>query len=458
MDWLDLVYAIPIAALLVVLAALFAGTEVAVFSLRRVDRDQMSKSGRQADKSVLALLALPRRLITAVLIGIESVVGLLVVVVLGIVAVQWPPLVDTPWLHLIVTVAITLPLVVLLGELVPKTLALKNPIAWSRLAAWPLAMFALVMSPVRWIVQAVTAVVLRPLVDADRPARDLTEEEFKSLVDAGSAQGQVDARERRLIHRVFDFADKNVGQIMTPRERMVALSYDLPMARLAKEVAARGFSRVPIYQKTLDNIRGILNAKDLVRVQAGVAAGRTLGELLHDPLFVPRTTPVKRLFVTFKQKKVHMGVVVNEYGKVLGLVTMDDVLAQLFGALRDEREALQASSTGIPRRGMPGPTAGGAALETGPVREVEPQELTPVPREGELTPPEHTPPPQSVPEILAALASRRAQTAPEDDPELAADPAAERARQDAAANDATPVPVTDSDTGPSGPIASGRPR
>jgi putative hemolysin len=460
MDWLDLVYAIPVAALLVVLAALFAGTEVAVFSLRRVDRDQMSKSGRQADKSVLALLALPRRLITAVLIGIEAIIGLLVVVVLGIVAVQWPWFVDTPWLHLIVTVGITLPLVVLLGELVPKTLALKNPIAWSRLAAWPLAMFALVMSPVRWIVQAVTAAVLRPVVDADRPARDLTEEEFKSLVDAGSAQGQVDARERRLIHRVFDFADKNVGQIMTPRERMVALSYDLPMARLAKEVAARGFSRVPIYQKTLDNIRGILNAKDLVRVQAGVAAGRTLGELLHDPLFVPRTTPVKRLFLTFKQKKVHMGIVVNEYGKVLGLVTMDDVLAQLFGALRDEREALQASSTGIPRRGMPGPAAGGASLETGPVREVEPQELTPVPREaGELTPPEHTPPPHSVPEIMAALASRRAQTAPEDDPELAADPAAERARQHAAPEDASPVPVTDSDTGPSGPIAtSGRPR
>src|SRR4029079_2553815 len=106
-----------------------------------------------------------------------------------------------------------------------------------------------------------------------KPAKDLTKEEFKSLVDVGSAQGQVDARERRLIHRVFEFADKNVGQIMTPREKMFALTYDLPMARLAKEVAARGFSRVPLYQKSVDNIRGILNAKDLVRAAAGTPPG-----------------------------------------------------------------------------------------------------------------------------------------------------------------------------------------
>ncbi|MGN6110191.1 MAG: CBS domain-containing protein, partial [Kofleriaceae bacterium] len=186
-----------------------------------------------------------------------------------------------------------------------------------------------------------------------RPARDLSEQEFRSLVDAGTSQGQVDARERRLIHRVFEFSDKNVGQVMTPRDRIFALSYELPMQRLVKESAARGFSRVPIYQKSLDNIRGILNAKDLVRAASGQPVGRPLNELLHEPLFVPRTTPVKRLFLTFKQKKVHMAVVVSEYGKVLGLVTMDDLLAQIFGVLRDERADLQASippgATGRPR-------------------------------------------------------------------------------------------------------------
>jgi CBS domain containing-hemolysin-like protein len=196
--------------------------------------------------------------------------------------------------------------------------------------------------------------------------RDLSEQEFRSLVDAGSAQGQVDASERRLIHRVFEFSDKNVGQVMTPRDRIFGLSYDLPMQRLVKELAQRGFSRVPIYQKSLDNIRGVVNAKDLVRSASGQPITRPLGELLHEPLFVPRTTPVKRLFLTFKQKKVHMAIVVSEYGKVLGLVTMDDLLAVIFGVLRDERADLQASVQPGVRQRARTPERGVAAVETTP--------------------------------------------------------------------------------------------
>jgi putative hemolysin len=253
-----------------------------------------------------------------------------------------------------------------------KTLAAKSPLLWSRVCVLPLAAFATVVTPLRLVVNFVSELLLRPLGDAarTRPARDLSEQEFKSLVDAGSAQGQVDARERRLIHRVFEFNDKNVGQVMTPRDRMFALNYDLPMVRLVKEVAGRGFSRVPIYQKAVDNIRGILNAKDLVRSTAGQGPPRPLGDLLHEPLFVPRTTPVKRLFLTFKQKKVHMAIIVSEYGKVLGLVTMDDLLAQIFGAMRDERADLQASMPGmkVPGGRARSPAAG---IDTGPIPKQE---------------------------------------------------------------------------------------
>jgi putative hemolysin len=466
MLWLDVVYAIALAAVLVVAAALFAGTEVAVFSLRRTDREQMARSGRGTDKSVLALLAQPRRLITAVLLGIESVTGLVVILALGLAAYAWPGLAREPELLIAATVGMTLVGLVLFAEVMPKTFALKWPIAWSRAAAWPLAVFTLVVTPLRILIQGASTVLLAPLGDAarSRPSRDLSEEEFRSLVDAGSSQGQIDARERRLIHRVFDFADKNVGQIMTAREKVFALAYDLPMARLAKEVAARGFSRVPIYQKSLDNVRGILNAKDLVRAAAGQVSGRTLGELLHEPLFVPRTTPVKRLFLTFKQKKVHMGIVVNEYGKVLGLVTMDDVLAQLFGALRDERDALQTA--GKRGRGGRTPAPGvpivGAPAE--PAKEFAAIDLTPAPRDpSELTPPELTPPPSEVPREIAALAERIGTRTPE---ELAAQPettplpgpvgrlrASTRDDDDASA---APVPVSEVDTGPSGPVKAGR--
>ncbi|MBA3458026.1 MAG: HlyC/CorC family transporter [Deltaproteobacteria bacterium] len=353
MTIVDLSLAIPLAVICVIGSAFCSGTEVALFSLRRVDREQLARSQSFVDRRIVAMLERPRRLIATVLVGNEAFNGLLAVIVLTQVLGMFAG--SSLWAIGGITLAVTLPLIVLFAEVTSKTLAAKAPLVWARICVIPLSIFMFLVTPFRLIVQVVTSVLLAPLGEAarTRPTRDLSEEEFRSLLDAGSAQGQVDARERRLIHRVFEFSDKNVGQVMTPRERIFALSYDLPMQRLVKELAARGFSRVPIFQKSLDNVRGILNAKDLVRVAAGQPMGRPLGELLHEPLFVPRTTPVKRLFLTFKQKKVHMAIVVSEYGKVLGLVTMDDLLAQIFGQLRDERAELQSSIPGRPRLRTP---------------------------------------------------------------------------------------------------------
>jgi putative hemolysin len=368
----EMPYAIIVAALCVVVSGFCSGTEVALFSLRRVEREQLARSEADADRRIVAMLERPRRLIATVLVGNEAFNGLLAVVVLYAVIARAGDRMS-PWAVAGIALAIALPLVVLVGEVTAKTLAAKAPLAWSRVCALPLQIFGVIVTPIRVVIAGVATVLLRPFGDAvrARPVRDLSEQEFRSLVDAGSAQGQVDARERRLIHRVFEFSDKNVGQVMTPREQIFALSYDLPMQRLAKEVAARGFSRVPIYQKSLDNVRGVVNAKDLVRAAVGQQPARPLADVLHEPLFVPRTTPVKRLFLTFKQKKVHMAIVVSEYGKVLGLVTMDDLLSQIFGLFRDERADLQASMPGIriPRTRTPavGVPSGVPNVQTGPV-------------------------------------------------------------------------------------------
>ncbi|MEZ4368651.1 MAG: hemolysin family protein [Kofleriaceae bacterium] len=367
--WLELRWALPGAVVTLALMALVSASETAVFSVRRGERDQLLRSGHGADRRVLALLGQSRATMATSLIANHGLAAVFAVLVAD--ACAYLPGAERPLTQFGYAAAITLPLIVMLGEVLPKTLALKAPLAWARATAWVLIALGLVLAPVRLVFGGLAAALARPLGGILRPAprSDLSEEEFRHLVDAGSAEGQVDARERRLIHRVFEFSDKDVGQVMTPREKVFALSYDLPMARLGKEVALRGFSRVPIFQKSLDNVRGILNAKDLVRPGA---APRTLAELLHEPLFVPRTTPVKRLFLTFKQKKVHMAIVVNEYGKVLGVVTMDDVLEQIFGAIRDEREAMQ----GTRRRGRGGRTpVPGPGVETGPVVRVDPELL-----------------------------------------------------------------------------------
>jgi CBS domain containing-hemolysin-like protein len=437
--WRDIAHHLGIAAALLLATGFFAGTEVALFALRRVDREQMARSGRAVDRVVLGLLAQPRRLIATVQIGSEAVKAALAVVTVLAVA----EVLDGATALAVgaIAVAIALPVVVLLGEVTAKTLALKAPMGWARGAGRILHAFALLAAPVRWVLGGLAELLLKPFgaVARARPDGGLSEEEFKTLVDAGSAQGQVDARERRIIHRVFEFSDKNVGQVMTPRDKIVALSYDLPMSRLVREVAAKGFSRIPIYQRSLDNVRGILNAKDLVPAIAGQAPARTLSELLHEPLFVPRTTPIKRLFRTFKQKKVHLAIVVNEYGKVLGLVTMDDLMSQLFGAIRDEREGQQKAAA---RRGRGGRTPV-------PVSTVEPavSDVTPPPDDGysDLTPPPVDPVAAS--KALRDLAELEDERTPP--PVDTVDLAAPR-------DPAVPVPVSDVSTGPSGPVKAVR--
>jgi CBS domain containing-hemolysin-like protein len=382
LTWLsDWSVAIPLAVLCVAISGFCSGSEVALFSLRRIEREQLARSESRFDRRIIHLLERPRRLIATVLIGNEAFNSLLAVIALAFVIPRCAGTFDSPWACAGIALAVALPLVVLVSEVSSKTLAAKSGLTWARACVYPLSAFAVLITPLRLIVNFTSELLLRPLGESarTRPTRDLSEQEFRNLVDAGSAQGQVDARERRLIHRVFEFSDKNVGQVMTPRERIFALSYELPMQRLSKEVAARGFSRVPIYQKSLDNVRGIIHAKDLVR-----APSKPLNDVLHEPLFVPRTTPIKRLFLTFKQKKVHMAIVVSEYGKVLGLVTMDDLLAQIFGVFRDERSDLQLSNPGIkvPARGRtPAP---GVPATTSPARI---DESVPVPKEEILDPP-----------------------------------------------------------------------
>lgn len=164
------------------------------------------------------------------------------------------------------------------------------------------------------------------------------------MVDAGSAEGQVNAREKRLIHKVFEFDDKTVGQIMIPRSKVFALSYDLSRIQLIETIASRGYSRVPIFQRSLDNIQGVLFAKDLVAQAMEIRDPLPLAEMLQRPLYVPKSLKCEMLFQIFKNRRTHMALVVDEYGKMLGIVTMEDLLEELFGEIRDEREQQKSKS------------------------------------------------------------------------------------------------------------------
>lgn len=323
-------------AILVTCSAFFSGTEVAMFSLRRVDREQMARSERVADSLVMRLLARPRRLITTLLIGNE-VVNVSVSAILASMAPMLYPGHSEFELALLAT-ATALPILLLLGEVTPKTVAIKTSVKWSRAASRPLWFFTVLVTPVRWVAQGIATVVLWPLGVRGRPVTStMSEEEFKILVDASSAEGELDARERRFIHRVFEFGDKTVGQVMSPRDKIFAIPFEIARDQLLAEIAKHGYSRVPIYEGTLDHVLGVVHVKDLV-VETTATQPKDLRELLHEPLFVRASTRCERLFRLFKQHRVHMALVTEQDKNLVGLVTMEDLLEELFGEIQDERE------------------------------------------------------------------------------------------------------------------------
>lgn len=357
----DLSVSLLILGALIATSAFFSGTEVAMFGLRRVDRAQLIRTNGRLDALVIRLLSRPKRLIATILIGNEAVNIAVSAVMAGVVSSVF---VGRGEVELgLIAAAIAVPLLLLIGEITPKTVAIKRPLSWARRSVRPLWIFYILVAPVRVVVRTVANIILLPVGGANLGGgpRDLSESELLALVDAGSAEGAVDARERRLIHKVIEFGDKRVAEAMQPAKTLFSLNYSLPAARLVREVAKRGYSRVPIYNGRRDNIVGILHAKDLVIQGTGLTSPRRLSDMLKDPLFVPPTTPVELMFRIFKQRKTHMALVVNEYGKLIGLVTMEDLLEELFGEIRDEREAQKAagvvaidSQTQIPIAGSAG--------------------------------------------------------------------------------------------------------
>lgn len=339
---------------LLVGSAFFAGTETALLSLTGTQRDTLSAEAGGGDTGagrILWLLSNPRRLITTLILGNELINISISTLMTGVVSRLFAllpasfqahhPLSDEALVATVATVA-TVPLLILFGELVPKTIGIKIAPRWARATA----ALTLVLTYALWIprvvISALAGAVTFPFLGrAQRSAETtvLREREFRTLVDMGSAEGEIAGTERRMIHNVFEFGDLTVGKIMTPAAKVFALPVETPLSRAVEAVSRQRRSRVPVYRGRRDNVVGILFAKDLVGSSRGELRGRPLQDLLHPPLFVPRRAKCDRLFREFQRRKTHMALVVDEYGKLAGLITMEDLLHSLFGDLAESEEA-----------------------------------------------------------------------------------------------------------------------
>lgn len=346
---------------LLILSCFFAGTETALLSLTPAQREALSQKASAGDAisaRLLWLLGHPRRLITTLILGNEVVNVTLSAFVTGLVdgllshvptLTRRVPIPTDALVGLVATLG-TVPLIIIFGELIPKTIAIKLAPRWARVVARPLLLVTWILWLPRLIISGIAGAVVFVIGGsraraAQEPAPVLREQDFRTLVDMGSAEGEVEGTERRMIHNVFEFGDLTVGKVMTPAHNVFALSVDVPLARLVDAVSRQRYSRVPVYRGRKDNVVGILFAKDLVGYAAGDLAGRPLQDLLHPPLFVPRRAKCDRLLREFQRRRTHLALVVDEYGKLAGLVTMEDLLQSLFGDIGEPEPRRPSSRT-----------------------------------------------------------------------------------------------------------------
>ncbi len=224
-----------------------------------------------------------------------------------------------------------------LGEQAPKMLAIKSPKSVSLIIAIPLNLFYISFKPIVWLLNHAANLILRiigiqPVADSERFH---SEDELRMLLSEGRKSGAIDQTEHQLIEKIFEFNDKMAKEIMVPRNHMVALDIDDSREKIFQTVTEEGFSRLPIYKDTIDNIIGIIYTKDLI----SAAEHRdliTLQDIIRPAFFVSSTKQIGNLLKEMQRNKVHMSVVVDEYGGVEGLVTIEDIIEEIVGEIEDE--------------------------------------------------------------------------------------------------------------------------
>lgn len=328
---------IPAIAALVILigaSAFFSGSEAALISLSRVHARAMVERGVKGAGAVVHLLEDRNRFLTSILIG-----NTVVLLAADSLATWLFIRAEVPYAALWSTLLMTV-LLLLFGEIVPKTIAVANHERWALRLAPLLDRIAWLMTPVNSAFLFVTNRLVR-LFGVNPLARGpfVTEEDIKSLVNAGVEQNVLEEEEREMIHSIIQFGDTIVREVMTPRLDMVAIEMGWSPRKALDMIIAEGYSKLPVYKGTIDDVVGVVHDRELLIALAdGSLANARLRDLMRPVTLVPESKRVSELLREMQRNKFSLAVVVDEYGGTAGLVTMEDLLEEIVGEIRDEHD------------------------------------------------------------------------------------------------------------------------
>ncbi|MFZ1444964.1 MAG: hemolysin family protein, partial [Candidatus Dechloromonas phosphoritropha] len=338
-SWLDLelIVRLCVQVLLLTTSAFFSGSETALFSLTSFDLQRLQNSQHLRSKGIQDMLVEPRRLIISLLCGNE-LVNIASAANMASILLMFFTEDQTTWLNILVMV----PMLLLFGEVTPKTIAVTYPMmVATRFSAPLLPRWIAFIAPLRKVVRAIadritTAIVGEPV----KKENILHSDEFRTLVEEGEASGAIVPTERILIDNLLEASEAEVVDIMTPISSMVSLDVDDPLPQLVKAFQAIRHPRVPLFEGNPANVVGFLHSEDIIKLvrSGGDLASLEVRDVMRQPQFVPATKKVDELVEFFQENRTRLALVIGEYGNVLGIISIRDVAAFMLGRLAPPQE------------------------------------------------------------------------------------------------------------------------
>jgi len=322
--WAELVLFV----ILMGLSGFFSSAETSLFSLSKIQLEQLRRDGHASLNRIERLLSQPRRLIVTILIGNEFV-NVAASVISAAIVIQLLGA-ENKYVNLFIMV----PILLLVGEITPKTLAIRNNVAFASFQSHYIALFANLISPLRWLVRQVADWVTTLIVGKERSrANIVTEDMVRTLAREAVGEGVLNPVEARYIDHIFEFGDMTIEDVMTPRSNVFFLPADMALEEMLQELRRTRRTKVPVFQENRNNILGVLYARDLLGMEPEELSrlDESKRQLLRPAYFVPETKLAAELFHTFRKRKLSLALVVDEYGGVTGLVSMEDLLECIFG-------------------------------------------------------------------------------------------------------------------------------
>ncbi|MGL4980360.1 MAG: hemolysin family protein [Fusobacteriaceae bacterium] len=318
---------------LIILSGIFSASETALTSFRSTFLEEIEWKYPKETTLLKSWLKYPNEILTGMLLG-NNIVNILASSIATALTLN---IMGNNSTSILVSTIVMTVVILIFGEITPKIIAKNNSILISRIVIVPMHLLSVITKPIVFILMGISKIIGRLFgIEIKDEALMITEKDIISFVNVGEAEGIIEEGEKEMIHSIFEFGETSAKEVMTPRTSMYSIEATKTIEEVWDELLETGFSRIPVYEETIDDVIGILYVKDILKSVKKGETERRIKEFVRIPYFVPETKSIIEILKEFQIKKVHIAMALDEYGGVVGLVTIEDLIEEIVGEIRDE--------------------------------------------------------------------------------------------------------------------------